>query len=61
VRRFLILLLLMAFACNHRPRPSEFVLRIAVPGPLKPFHPLVDETFTAAAADLVVDSILVSD
>ncbi len=61
-RRFLFLWLpLLAAACTRSAAQGEFVLRVAVVGPLAPIHPLLDTTSTTLAHDLVFEQILTPD
>ncbi len=61
-RRFVLLsLLLLAAACARSAAQGDFVLRVAVVGPLAPLHPLVHYTGMTAAQDLVFEQILTPD
>jgi hypothetical protein len=60
VRRFLFVLL-VGLACGRRAPQTDFVLRVAVVGPLAPLEPNVDSTFTTAAQDIVYDQFLTPD
>ncbi len=61
MRRSSLFLLLVALACRRPAPPSDFVLRVAVVGPLAPLEPNVDSTSTTVAADLVMDALLAPD
>ncbi len=61
MRRFLFALLLAGVACGRPAQRSDFVLRVAVVGPLAALEPNVGATFTTAAQDLVFDQFLTPD